>query len=106
MIPVPDARALELAIAESGLGSGEMSAIILGRELNADLVLMDESKARRYAIAEGLAVQGCIGILENLYQRNYLLDLRGAHIRLLAVELHQSGRAASINDGPIWLRPN
>jgi predicted nucleic acid-binding protein len=69
----------------TGLAAGEVSTVLLAKELEADLVLIDENKARRYAVSEGLlVVTGCIGILESLYRRNDLPDLRGAYIRLLA----------------------
>jgi predicted nucleic acid-binding protein len=41
---------------------------MLAEELSADLVLIDEWRARRYAQKRGLSVIGCIGILENLYE--------------------------------------
>jgi predicted nucleic acid-binding protein len=44
-----------------GLAIGELSAVVLGRELNADLVLIDEIKARKAAQERGLAVLGCVG---------------------------------------------
>jgi predicted nucleic acid-binding protein len=51
----------------TGLAAGEVSTVLLAKELEADLVLIDENKARRYAVSEGLlVVTGCIGILESL----------------------------------------
>lgn len=82
--PVRDTGALQKAIEKTGLGTGEVSAIVLTKELRADLLLMDEWRARRFAMTEGLAVQGCIGILETLYRKAILTDLRSAYIRLLA----------------------
>lgn len=87
IVPLRDPHALGLALQRTGFGSGELSAVILAQELNADLVLMDEWKARRYAVAEGIAVQGCIGILESLHRRNLLPDLRRAWIQLLAQKI-------------------
>jgi len=58
------------------LGCGETSAVFLAKELAADLTVMDEWKGRRFAIEEGLAVVGCVGILEELYQRGEIKDLR------------------------------
>jgi predicted nucleic acid-binding protein len=84
---VRDPAALRLAVERTGLGTGEASAIILAKELEADLLLVDEWKARRFAAAEGLAVKGCIGILESLYRQNLLADLRQAYIRLLAEKI-------------------
>ena len=81
-----------MAMNKTGLGTGELSAIILAKELGADLLLMDEWKAGRYATAEGLAVQGCI--LETLYRKAILPDLRSAYIRLLAENSPQSPYAS------------
>ncbi len=48
-----------LARACQGLGAGERGAILLAKSLEADLVLLDEWKARRVARDAGLAVMGC-----------------------------------------------
>jgi predicted nucleic acid-binding protein len=50
------------------LGAGELSTILLARELTASLALIDERKARRLAGTEGLAVSGSIAVLERGYQ--------------------------------------
>jgi predicted nucleic acid-binding protein len=68
VMPIRDATALKLALKETGLGAGELTAIPLAKETGADLVLLDESKARRYAAAREVPVIGCIGILENLFR--------------------------------------
>jgi predicted nucleic acid-binding protein len=44
---------------------------------------MDERKGRRLAIDEGLAVVGCIGILEELYRRGDIKDPRQSYQELL-----------------------
>ena len=49
----------------------------------ADLVLLDESKARRSARAAGLAIIGCLGVLEAGARRGLVPDLRQAYIDLL-----------------------
>ena len=71
------------ASVKTRLGAGELSSIFLSKELPADLLLLDESRARRYAQIEGLAVAGCIGILEDLYERGELSDLRAAYQELI-----------------------
>ena len=40
--PVQDIAGLAAAIAKIGLGAGELSTVVLARELSADLVLIDE----------------------------------------------------------------
>ena len=45
------------------LDKGEAEVIMLAKELKADLVIIDEKLARRYAQKEGLKVTGTLGIL-------------------------------------------
>jgi predicted nucleic acid-binding protein len=58
------------------LGVGELSTILLGKELHANAVLFDDYKARKLATAKGLQVCGSVGLLETFYLRGYLTDLR------------------------------
>jgi predicted nucleic acid-binding protein len=69
------------------LGAGEVSTIILARELTASLALIDERRARRLAAREGLAVSGSIAVLERGYQEEYVSDLRAAYQQLLAANI-------------------
>lgn len=46
-----------------GLDAGEFQVILLGRELQADWVLIDERLGRRVALSLGLPVKGTLGIL-------------------------------------------
>lgn len=46
------------------LDPGERAAIILPQELKADLLLLDDMKARRTATARRLAITGILGILD------------------------------------------
>jgi uncharacterized protein len=66
------------------LGAGELSAILLGKELGAGAVLLDDYYARELAKAEGLEVRGSVGLLEMSYRRGYLADLRSVFLQLLA----------------------
>jgi uncharacterized protein len=65
------------------LGAGELSTILLGRELHASAVLLDDYRARKLATAEGLEVLGSVGLLETFYRRGYLSDLRSFFQQLL-----------------------
>lgn len=74
--PVDDKPPVYSAAHAFHLGLGETSTIFLGKQLRADLLLIDETKARKVAAAFGFSVVGCVGLLEQLYLRGKTRDLR------------------------------
>jgi len=66
-----------------GLGGGERGSILLAKELPAELLLLDEWKARRIAHKAGLSVVGCLGVLEAGARKGLVPDLRSAYLNLL-----------------------
>ena len=76
--------ALAAAETKYRLGSGEVSTVLLAKEIDAGIAIIDDLRARRLALNEGIAVRGSVGILELLYCRGHLPDLRGAFRDLLA----------------------
>ena len=75
--------ALLAAQEKYALGGGELSTILLGKEIQADVLLMDDQNARKLARAEGFHVRGSVGLLETLYLQGHLTDLRTAFQQLL-----------------------
>jgi predicted nucleic acid-binding protein len=69
------------------LGAGEVSTVLLAKELSADLALIDEHKARTLAANEGLALSGSIATLEQGCRKNHVSDLRQAYLDLLAAKI-------------------
>lgn len=65
------------------LEAGEQEAIILAQELRADILLVDDGKARDLAIARGLRVMGTVGVLEQAAMRG-LVNLPEVLARLVA----------------------
>lgn len=51
---------------------GEVQVILLGQQLNADCVLIDNLHARKAARQVGLALKGTIGLLLDAFRRGYL----------------------------------
>lgn len=70
----------ELAVRalEAELGRGEASAIILARELDAPLLIIDEIRGRRIALQLGLKVCGTLGILTRAKREGQIISLRQA----------------------------
>ncbi len=67
----------------AGLGAGERSIIYLASALSADLVLIDEERARRAAKSVSLSIAGSIAILERGARLNRVADLRSVYLNLL-----------------------
>lgn len=83
---------LDAARRKFGLGPGEMSTILLAKELGANPVLIDDYRARKLAKAEGLEILGSVGLLEAFYRRHYLTDLRSVFRQLLAHHVYVEPR--------------
>ncbi len=74
-------RTTSVIDATIALGAGECEAISLAKEINADLVLIDDRKARLAAIERGLSVAGTLNILELASIKN-LIELSAAFDKL------------------------
>jgi predicted nucleic acid-binding protein len=93
------------AVLRTGLGFGEVSAVMLAKEVAAGLTLIDERRGRRYAKDEGLEVIGCVCILETLHRRGRLAELRDAYLRLLKQEFRIDRRTLKESLARLKLAP-
>ncbi len=66
------------------LGLGEISTILLAKEIQASEILLDDYNARKLARVEGFNVRGSVGLLEAFYLRGHLTGLRFVFRELLA----------------------
>lgn len=71
-------RAGRLQAQTSLLGRGEAEAITLAKEVNADLVLTDDLKARRVAAGLNVKCTGLLGLLVRAKQRGLITSVREA----------------------------
>jgi len=74
---------LSAAQEKYALGAGELSTILLAKEIRVTEVLLDDYNARKLARAEGLQVRGTVGLLETSFLRGHLADLQAAFRQLL-----------------------
>jgi len=79
------------------LGAADISAILLAKQLRADVVLMDDRKARALAVKHGVTPLGCIGILQDAFQAGLVGDLREAYKSLLGSGAYVDRRIVEVN---------
>ena len=70
-----------LAAITVDLDPGERAALALARELNADLVLVDDAAGRREALALRMRITGTVGVLRLAAERG-LIDVPGVVAQL------------------------
>jgi uncharacterized protein len=80
---IPSTVPASLKTACTGLGAGERGAIFLASTLGAEIVFIDEERARRVAKNVGLTVAGSIAVLERGAQLKKIEDLRLVYLSLL-----------------------
>ncbi len=71
---IRDTRNVEMLVAE--IGRGEAEVLVLGKELNADWLIIDDERARTAAISAGFHVIGLVGILLLAKQLNLLPSIK------------------------------
>lgn len=81
--PAADPGELAGMRARHPLGAGELATVLLARTLASGLAIIDERSARRLAQMQGVAVMGCVGILERGHRGGLVSDLRDTYSNLL-----------------------
>jgi len=84
-LKVRDPRQETLNSISAELDGGERAALALARDLNADLVLLDDAAARKEAASLGFRMTGTVGVLRLAAERG-LID-----VPAIVARLRQSG---------------
>ena len=65
-------KRVDLTLTQLGLGLGELEAITLYKKLDADVLLIDDNRAKKYASLNGVNVIGSLGILIKAKEQGYI----------------------------------
>jgi len=69
-------RVVDLNLTKLGLGLGELEAITLYKELNAEVLLIDDNRAKKYAILNDVKVIGSLGVLIKSKEEGYIQKVK------------------------------
>jgi len=85
-----------LALVAGHLDGGEAESIVLAQEIEADLLLLDDLKARRFASASDLRIAGTVAVLVAGVQKKLVADPPPAVLRKLqGAGMYLSGAVAA-----------
>lgn len=85
---VEDDRTVKLLL--GSIGRGEAEILVLAKERNADLVLMDEKKARKIIRSAGFKVMGILGLLIVAKRKGFIENIKPLVVRLNEESFHLS----------------
>ena len=69
-------KRVNLKLNKSSLGLGELEAIALYKELNANVLLIDDNHAKKFAISNNIKVIGSLGILIKAKEANLIKEIK------------------------------
>ena len=101
--PNPSESSPEVKAACAGLGAGERSIIYLASALTADLVLIDEERARRASKTAGINVAGSVAVLERGAMLGRVDDLRSVYLSLVEQGIRYDRRLLNQSLGRLGL---
>ncbi|MGQ9754993.1 MAG: DUF3368 domain-containing protein [Desulfotomaculales bacterium] len=85
-----------LALVAGHLDRGEAESIVLAQEINASLLLLDDLKARRFALAAGLRIAGTVAVLVAGVRKRLVADSPPVILQKLeGAGMHLSGAVAA-----------
>lgn len=78
----------EFVIAVAGLGQGELEAMALYKRLHADRLLIDDHRARKVAVLNGIEIVGSLGVLLGAKESGLIPELRPLVVAIQAAGVH------------------
>jgi len=80
----------EIVITDYSLGTGEVEAMILYKRLKADLLLIDDKRARKIAGLNDIKTIGSLGVLLEAKERKMINEIRPVLLKIYKSEIYIS----------------
>jgi predicted nucleic acid-binding protein len=74
------------------LGLGELEAITLYKELDAEVLLIDDNRAKKYAILNDVKVIGSLGVLIKAKEEGYIEQVKPLVEAIMKAEVYISDK--------------
>lgn len=88
-------KVVDLNLTKLGLGIGELEAITLYKELDADVLLIDDNRAKKYAVLNDVKVIGSLGILIKAKENGYIEKIKPLLEKIMQSEVYISDKLVS-----------
>jgi predicted nucleic acid-binding protein len=85
-------KVVELNLTKLGLGLGELEAITLYKELDAEVLLIDDNRAKKYAILNDVKVIGSLGVLIKAKEEGYIEQVKPLVEAIMKSEVYISDK--------------
>jgi predicted nucleic acid-binding protein len=85
-------KVVELNLTKLGLGLGELEAITLYKELDAEVLLIDDNRAKKYAILNDVKVIGSLGVLIKAKEEGYVEQVKPLVEAIMKSEVYISDK--------------
>jgi predicted nucleic acid-binding protein len=85
---IVDFEAGHFFIDDHSLGAGELEAMMLCKQLKADLLLVDDRRARRIAVLNKINTIGSLGVLLEAKQKKIIENIRPAILKIYSSDIY------------------
>ncbi len=85
-------KRVDLNLTKLGLGLGELEAITLYKKLDAEVLLIDDNRAKKYAMLNGIRVIGSLGILIKAKEEGYIEQVKPLVEEIMKSEVYISDK--------------
>jgi hypothetical protein len=85
-----------ITLTDYSLGAGEIDSMILYKKLNADLLLIDDKRARKIADFNGINTIGSLGVLYEAKLNHHIDEIRPLLLKIYHSQIYISKKLCNL----------